>query len=952
MSKTFKKFFAGLLAFVLVFAMTAVAAPAKEAKAADGAETVAIGAEVSYTGLTTPGYTFDSSCLSAGKSVGAMVFNITVNLPAEGDVAWNDWCGEALAVHANGETKYYDFGGAQVGWGIDMNGDEAADTTGVGSASWVGSVTAARTLTVAVPVNAETFTIDFFDNCWDAATDIPHYTIHSATAVYGTVAATETVAIGQEVGYTGLTESGYTFDSSVLTTEGTAAVAVFNINIALPAEGDVAWNDWCGEAAKVTVGDKVSYYDFGGAQVGWGIDMTGDEVADTTGVGTASWAGSAENRSISAVFPINGDDFTVDFYDNCWDSATDMTHYTINSATILYGTAEVSAQEPVATPAETVSGAMIGGTPYEGEMTVFLAMQGDVSASGAWDATWANGSTDVEGIAATMVTNAKPGDTVTVGLNFPDEVIYTWWVSPVVMLNDASADTVTTLNYTIDKITIDGLEVTPDLTVGDKEFWYEGTGDYTDTQAIRLKGGYNEWADKYIESPANYQEIMYTITFGDVITGQTAGIPYDGEVTMFLASQADRAASNDWAYTWANGAGDTEDVVGTVVTAKNGDTVTLSLTYPEPVVHTWWLAPAVVLPEGTEADKYGVVFTIDKVTLDDVDVTDKVVLDSSKKLSWYEGTGTHPVTRTLRLGGGYNEWPGEENNAQCVEGTLLEGYKKVEYTITVDAVYMEPKEEEIQLKADLDATYNTYIGVQTADSWAFRNAWDDATYGKDSAEYPEAFNQISIADSTLGLVKKDGTIIDTVLEGNGTYTVSLKDFDFASADGSVAATALTLLFVSTDIPNSGEITLSNIKVDFDGKNVMEFAEGFEDPDSKEWYKVLFINIWNKDLTNSHNMEGMIPAKDITITFDVTGFNYDKVAEVTPEPTEKPVETPIPEEPTAAPTEAPVAAEPTEAPAETPVDAEGGMSPVVIVVIVVAVIAIAAAAAFVVMKKKK
>ena len=83
MSKTFKKFFAGLLAFVLVFAMTAVAAPAKEAKAADGAETVAIGAEVSYTGLTTPGYTFDSSCLSAGKSVGAMVFNITVNLPAE-----------------------------------------------------------------------------------------------------------------------------------------------------------------------------------------------------------------------------------------------------------------------------------------------------------------------------------------------------------------------------------------------------------------------------------------------------------------------------------------------------------------------------------------------------------------------------------------------------------------------------------------------------------------------------------------------------------------------------------------------------------------------------------------------------------------------------------------------------------------------------------------------------
>ena len=33
MSKTFKRFFAGLLAFVLVFAMTAAIAPAKEVKA-------------------------------------------------------------------------------------------------------------------------------------------------------------------------------------------------------------------------------------------------------------------------------------------------------------------------------------------------------------------------------------------------------------------------------------------------------------------------------------------------------------------------------------------------------------------------------------------------------------------------------------------------------------------------------------------------------------------------------------------------------------------------------------------------------------------------------------------------------------------------------------------------------------------------------------------------------
>ena len=45
-----------------------------------------------------------------------MVFNISIDLPAEGEPNWNDWCGEVLAVRAGDKTTYYDFGGAQVGW--------------------------------------------------------------------------------------------------------------------------------------------------------------------------------------------------------------------------------------------------------------------------------------------------------------------------------------------------------------------------------------------------------------------------------------------------------------------------------------------------------------------------------------------------------------------------------------------------------------------------------------------------------------------------------------------------------------------------------------------------------------------------------------------------------------------------------------------------------------------
>lgn len=353
MSKKLRRIFAGALAFVMLLGLTAV--PTSEAKAAvNGTETVQIGESLTYTGVEAPGYTFDSAVLTEGGMVGAMVFNIKIDIPAEGDVAWNDWCGELIAVKANDTVKYYDFGGAQVGWGTDADGDQNADTTGVGTASWVGSVSAQRTCTVVVPVNAEDFTIEFFDNCWDSATDISHYTIHSATAVYGEVASSETVAINGEVTYTGTETSGYTFDTASLTTEGNISAIVFNIGIGLPTEGDITWNDWCGEAAKVTVGDTVSYYDFGGSQVSWGTDMDGDTNPDTTGVGSSSWAGSAENGSISAVFPINAEAATVDFYDVCWDSALEIPHYVINSAVVLFGSiAEGSVVTPEPTPEPT-----------------------------------------------------------------------------------------------------------------------------------------------------------------------------------------------------------------------------------------------------------------------------------------------------------------------------------------------------------------------------------------------------------------------------------------------------------------------------------------------------------------------------------------------------------------------------------------------------------------------
>ena len=91
-------------------------------------------------------------------------------------------------------------------------------------------------------------------------------------------------------------------------------------------------------------------------------------------------------------------------------------------------------------------------------------------------------------IVATTAT-VKPGDTVTIGLEFPSAPDYTWWMAPVLV-----AENVSNVDYTINSIMIDGTDVLADvdLAAGDA-WWYEGTGTYSSEQSIRLAGGYNEW---------------------------------------------------------------------------------------------------------------------------------------------------------------------------------------------------------------------------------------------------------------------------------------------------------------------------------------------------------------------------------------------------------------------------------------------------------------------------
>ncbi len=547
----------------------------------------------------------------------------------------------------------------------------------------------------------------------------------------------------------------------------------------------------------------------------------------------------------------------------------------------------------------------------EDEYQMFLAIGADAEADGDWGYQYyGNGASSNAGDVTATDATAKVGDTVTIGVSFPTEVVYTWFMAPVLVAENAG-----NVDYTIDSVKIDGEDVTDkiDFSAG-KAFWYEGTGDYSDTQAVRLAGGYNEWGDKYMtESPKGFKEITYTITLNAVEEGAAAGEATLSEESYdaFIAIGADKEADGDWGYNYAGE--DAEGITATTGTLKSGETTTLSLEFDNPVVYTWYVAPCMIMDDATTLSDQS---TFDvKVYLDGEEVTTDL---SVGKACWAEGTGAYDETKCVRIGGGYNEW-GDKYLAESPKG-----YKTITFEITPQ-IYVAAAAEETSSVApvDLNGTYNAYIGIQTP-NWSFRNAYDDATYGLGT----DYFNQITGWDADNNAVTIPGNIHDTVISGNGTYTVSIDGLSFPDGEFSTQE-YLNLIFISTDIPNSGEITFSDVTLTVDGKNVDLPNGAVLDPDSKEVTKVLLQNIWNNDCKEIGYYA--VPMTDISITFTVSGFAYDN--EASAETTETVVES---------------------TPAETTPAEETGSSNtgLIVGIVVAAVVVIGGVVAGVVVSKKK
>ncbi len=383
-------------------------------------------------------------------------------------------------------------------------------------------------------------------------------------------------------------------------------------------------------------------------------------------------------------------------------------------------------------------------------------------------------------------------------------------------------------------------------------------------------------------------------------------------------------AGNEWEYQYnsPNAADNKGDIKSTAVKVKAGDTVTVGVTLPEATDKIWWMAPVIV---AEDAANLAVDFTLDKVTFDGTDVTSQVDLTvRAEGISWAEDTGEYKGN-AIRLAGGYNEWGDKFVTPPA-------SVKEIMYTITVKSIGAKGAEGETEAPEasgfDPKGEYNAYLGIQTP-NWTYRNAWNDKGYTDD----PSLWGDFIYGNETK---EKYGKVTDAVVKGNGTYTVSLTDFGSIVADDFKTANQdyFNLLFISTDIPLSDNVKVTDVKIIMDGKTVKTFDEAFLDPDDKEYVKILIANIWNKEIGELPYYAA--PAESVEMQFTISGFDYDN---------------PDAKEETEAPT---TTAKDNSADTTTKADEnekEDGGFPVVPVVVVVVVVVIVAVVAMMSKKKK-
>ncbi len=177
--------------------------------------------------------------------------------------------------------------------------------------------------------------------------------------------------------------------------------------------------------------------------------------------------------------------------------------------------------------------------------------------------------------------------------------------------------------------------------------------------------------------------------------------------------------------------------------------------------------------------------------------------------------------------------------------------------------------------------YNGYISWQSS-AYSFRNDWNEPSYGAatpyfnsaivwgsgDAPEetYPDYADNF---DWDINGYVLDANYTDCTIDGDGTYTVSMDGYDW-SVDG---CTAFNLVGVSTDIPVSDDITITDIKLIIDGTVVA--TQDVAACEGTEYLKINVINTWN---TDALSYSGSYPTDSLAVEFTVNGLGGGAAAE--------------------------------------------------------------------------
>lgn len=506
---------------------------------------------------------------------------------------------------------------------------------------------------------------------------------------------------------------------------------------------------------------------------------------------------------------------------------------------------------------------------YEGEVSLYIAFGGSGESAGDWGLSYNNPGN--EGNTADIIAEtakAKVGDTVTISLEFPEQITHAYYLAPVVYTEGDDVEFGAIDADVSLKIDGEDVEINKDADAEGKLAWAEGTGDLANSW--RLYGGTNEWAAQYVAQDKfeGATKIEYTITINSITEGAVAdlGDVYGGDATVYIGFGGDLNDTGDWGmcYNSPDDAGNNADIVAQNATAKVGDTVTVSLEFPVAISHAYWVAP-VVVSSGDDV-QFGAVDATVSLKLDGEDVD---IDAGAGDAAWAEGTGQY--ANSWRLYGGTNEWA-----TQYVAQDKYVGASKIEYTITINSINEVAGEPTSSAgPVDVNGTYNAYIGIQ-GPNWTFRNAWNEPNYGLNGANGSEYFERLTSWDADNNPYTTPGVITDAAIAGNGTYSVSIKGIEWP-AEEFASQDYLNQLFISTDIPNTGEVTIDNVVLSIDGGAVsLASAGAVLSKDDVDYMNILIQNTWNDDVKTIGYYA--VPFSDVEITFDVSGFAYDKAAD--------------------------------------------------------------------------